>query len=103
MISRSCFELFRQNVHVKILVVLSLSCIPVISTAGWHDGHVPRPLDSNTLTADKQDQAGGDEAARGDGEEHEEDGLGGDQIISPDYKLWSVRRVETGESENDSC
>ena len=52
-----------------------------------------------SIPADEQYQAGGEEAAGRDSEEHQEDGLGGHKVISPHNKVRRVGRVETWEPE----
>lgn len=91
-----------QHIHVKLFPLLTTvaGALPPPAAARGHDGHVARPFDPDTLAADEQDQAGGEEAAGGDGEEHQEDGLGGHQVISSDHKVWCVRGVETGKSKH---
>ena len=58
----------------------------------------PGPPHPHQLGAGKQHEAWCDEAAAGDGEEHEEDGLGGHQVVAPHHEGGVVRRVEAGEA-----
>ena len=70
------------------------------TTAGRHDGHAARPPDPHHLGADEQHQAGGEEAAAGDGEEHEEGGLGVASVVPSDHEGRVVRRVVAGEPQH---
>ena len=50
-----------------------------------------------SVPADEEHEAGAEEAGGGNGEEHEEDGLGGHQVIAPHHESRVVGRVEAGE------
>ena len=81
--------------HVHPLLLLLLPGRPA---AAGHDGHSPGPPHAHQLGAGKKHQARGEEAAARDGEEHEEDGLGGHQIVPPHHEGRVVRGIEAGEA-----
>ena len=81
--------------HVHPLLLLLLPGRPA---AAGHDGHGPGPPHAHQLRAGKKHQARGKEAAARDGEEHEEDGLGGHQVVPPHHEGRVVRGVEAGEA-----
>ena len=87
-----------QHLHSELL--LGLRGLPLYTKAGRHDGHDARPPDAHHLGAYEQHQARRKEAAAGDGEEHEEGGLGVAPVVPPDHEGRVVRRVVAGEPQH---